>query len=385
VACDGADVRTIEGYDDDALMARLRSAFTSQHALQCGYCTPGMLVAARDLIRRKGGLSRTEIRTEMSGNLCRCTGYIGIVNAIEQVMAERDTLPVPQVARDGAWLGPAPGPMARTADARTSAQGDTTAATSARIARSTAPAHAVTTVRAGKSSRAATRAIPVSVGAIEERDGATCIAQSFVLQHPLQAVWQLMSDPAAVARCMPGLSLDPEPAGAGSDPLPPEVTKDDPASARDRTPAMPLSGHLDVKLGPITASFAGEGSAHRIDAEHRMLIEGRGGDRKSGSRVSGSVDYRLTPADADGNAEATRVEALMSYTLAGPLAQLGRSALARDLVRRLGEAFAANLDAQLTDPSANLPAAKLGGVSLLLRVLADRLKAVADLILRTTS
>jgi len=88
VACDGAHVRTIEGFDDDAAMARLRQAFTEAHALQCGYCTPGMLIAARDLVRRKAGLSRAEIRTEMSGNLCRCTGYMGIVDAIERVMGE---------------------------------------------------------------------------------------------------------------------------------------------------------------------------------------------------------------------------------------------------------------------------------------------------------
>ena len=88
VTCDGARVRTVEGFDDDPLMARLRRAFTEAHALQCGYCTPGMLVAARDLVRRKGGLSRQEIRHEMSGNLCRCTGYSGIVDAIGRVMAE---------------------------------------------------------------------------------------------------------------------------------------------------------------------------------------------------------------------------------------------------------------------------------------------------------
>ena len=58
VACDGARVRTIEGFDDDALMARLRQAFSEAHALQCGYCTPGMLIAARDLVRRKGRLAR---------------------------------------------------------------------------------------------------------------------------------------------------------------------------------------------------------------------------------------------------------------------------------------------------------------------------------------
>jgi carbon-monoxide dehydrogenase small subunit len=89
VACDGAKVRTIEGFDDDELMERLRQAFTIEHALQCGYCTPGMLIAARDLIQRKGRLTAPEIREAMSGNLCRCTGYVGIVRAIERVMAEQ--------------------------------------------------------------------------------------------------------------------------------------------------------------------------------------------------------------------------------------------------------------------------------------------------------
>ena len=87
-ACDGAKVRTIESFDDDPLMVGLRAAFTAEHALQCGYCTPGMLIAARDLIQRKGRLSAVEIREAMSGNLCRCTGYVGIIRAIERVMAD---------------------------------------------------------------------------------------------------------------------------------------------------------------------------------------------------------------------------------------------------------------------------------------------------------
>ena len=106
VACDGADVRTIESFDDDPLMARLRTAFSAEHALQCGYCTPGMLIAARDLVRRKGGLSRADIRTEMSGNLCRCTGYVGIVSAIESVMAERDGLVARSAPTRAAGSGP---------------------------------------------------------------------------------------------------------------------------------------------------------------------------------------------------------------------------------------------------------------------------------------
>lgn len=87
-ACDGATVRTIEGFDDDALMARLRSAFSAEHALQCGYCTPGMLITAHDIVRRLPDADEARIRKELAGNLCRCTGYRGIVRAIQRVLAE---------------------------------------------------------------------------------------------------------------------------------------------------------------------------------------------------------------------------------------------------------------------------------------------------------
>jgi aerobic carbon-monoxide dehydrogenase small subunit len=88
-ACDGTAVRTIEGFADDPLMAELRSAFTAEHALQCGYCTPGMLVTARDIVMRLPDADEARIRKELSGNLCRCTGYVGIVAAIKRVLAAR--------------------------------------------------------------------------------------------------------------------------------------------------------------------------------------------------------------------------------------------------------------------------------------------------------
>jgi aerobic carbon-monoxide dehydrogenase small subunit len=88
-ACDGAAVRTIEGFDDDPVMERLRAAFTAEHALQCGYCTPGMLITARDIVTRLPGADEARIRKELSGNLCRCTGYVGIVRAIQRVLASR--------------------------------------------------------------------------------------------------------------------------------------------------------------------------------------------------------------------------------------------------------------------------------------------------------
>lgn len=89
VACDGVDVRTIEGLDDDEIMTELRAAFSAEHALQCGFCTPGMLIIARDIVLRLPDADAQRIRIELSGNLCRCTGYVGIVRAVERVLADR--------------------------------------------------------------------------------------------------------------------------------------------------------------------------------------------------------------------------------------------------------------------------------------------------------
>ena len=88
-SCDGSTVRTIEGFGDDAVMAELRDAFAREHALQCGYCTPGMLIAARDIVLRLPHADEARVREELSGNLCRCTGYRGIVRAVLAVLALR--------------------------------------------------------------------------------------------------------------------------------------------------------------------------------------------------------------------------------------------------------------------------------------------------------
>jgi carbon-monoxide dehydrogenase small subunit len=83
IAVDGADVRTLEGLQDDPLMGVLKDAFHDKHGLQCGFCTPGMLISSHDLISRQSTLSEQDIRIAMSGNLCRCTGYQGIVRSIK--------------------------------------------------------------------------------------------------------------------------------------------------------------------------------------------------------------------------------------------------------------------------------------------------------------
>jgi carbon-monoxide dehydrogenase small subunit len=82
VACEDSDIRTIEGFGDDHVMAVLRRAFHQHHGLQCGFCTPAMLITARDIIQRNRAGSDREIRKELAGNICRCTGYTNIVSAI---------------------------------------------------------------------------------------------------------------------------------------------------------------------------------------------------------------------------------------------------------------------------------------------------------------
>lgn len=78
----GQEVHTIEGFEDDPLMVVIRQAFRDAHGLQCGFCTPGMLIMARDMIQRGICTDATAVRRELSGNICRCTGYQGIVNAV---------------------------------------------------------------------------------------------------------------------------------------------------------------------------------------------------------------------------------------------------------------------------------------------------------------
>jgi len=89
VQADGRRVDTIEGLSDAGELAELQEAFHRRNALQCGYCTPGMLIAAQDLVASHPAATREQIREHLSGNYCRCTGYQAIVDAIEDVLATR--------------------------------------------------------------------------------------------------------------------------------------------------------------------------------------------------------------------------------------------------------------------------------------------------------
>jgi carbon-monoxide dehydrogenase small subunit len=97
--CHGAEITTIEGLEDDPIIEVLRRAFTAEHGLQCGFCTPAMLITARDIILRLPVADEARVRVELSGNLCRCTGYVGIVRAVLRAQEE---------VRRGGIAAPAP-------------------------------------------------------------------------------------------------------------------------------------------------------------------------------------------------------------------------------------------------------------------------------------
>ncbi|EKE78889.1 MULTISPECIES: xanthine dehydrogenase family Fe-S subunit [Oceanibaculum] len=239
-SCDGADVRSIEGFEADPLMARLRAAFTAHHALQCGYCTPGMLATAYDIVRRLPNADETRIRQELSGNICRCTGYAGIVEAIRDVLANDP----PQAALQ---------PLAR--QRRT--------ATGSAVAPTTAP-----------SDEAAADLPPLDEAALA--DGVE-LSREIALDAPAGNVWAVMSDIPAVVACIPGASLD----GAVEDGI--------------------VRGRCVVALGPMRASFAGTAKVTLDAAAQAGTVAGSGRDRLSRSSLDGVLRFALT---AEGEAAA---------------------------------------------------------------------------------
>jgi carbon-monoxide dehydrogenase small subunit len=96
VQADGAEVVTIEGLTESGEIADLQETFVARNALQCGYCTPGMLITAAELLREGKPATRDDIRSFLSGNYCRCTGYHAIVDAVESTLNQRLGARAPQ-------------------------------------------------------------------------------------------------------------------------------------------------------------------------------------------------------------------------------------------------------------------------------------------------
>jgi carbon-monoxide dehydrogenase small subunit len=296
--CDGADVTTIEGLESDPIMTKLRAAFSLEHGLQCGFCTPGMLITARDIIIRYPEADEARVRLELSGNLCRCTGYAGIVRAVLRALRECDSADRPAKHIRKSPFGPV-GSRLRT---------DRNAAASVM-----APRVADQQPVANVSSTA--------VFGLKGKTPNIQMKQSFSVNRTRDEVWKFLENIEEVAACLPGARL----AGPPVDNL--------------------VHGQFSAKLGPITASFAGDAKIERNDSDYSGLILGGGQDRSAGSRAAGEVDYKL--ASEDGGAR-TRVDLEIRALIAGPLAQFGRSGIIDDLTKRIIDAFARNLELKLS-------------------------------------
>jgi aerobic carbon-monoxide dehydrogenase small subunit len=316
VACDGARVTTIEGLDDDEITIELRAAFTREHALQCGYCTPGMLIAARDLVLRLAAADERQIRIGLSGNLCRCTGYVGIVRAVRAVIDQRrrrGILAVPGGGRTA--LGPAGSGNGATNVAQVPA--------------------ARAELRSGNGAIAIPDFTPEKV-----------FKDHFTVAYPPGAVFDMFGDVTQIAACLPGASLTAVP-----------------------TPER-VEGVIRVKLGPIAASFHGAARIERNSGNLSGRIVGAGSDQRSRSSTQGEIRYRLVPIE---RGTATRVELSIGYSLRGMLAQIAREGLVRDLAARLTVEFARNLERQLSG-TPPVEAQNLNGVSLLMGLLGARVR-----------
>jgi carbon-monoxide dehydrogenase small subunit len=309
-SCQGASVTTIEGFDDDPVMARLRERFSTHHGLQCGYCTPGMLMTARDIVTRLPDADEARIRQELAGNLCRCTGYVGIVKAIEGALADY----------------PADHPMRQKPPTEGS---QLEAQPVAPLVQVTEPAER--------------RGLAFAI----DRDGDQDRHQLDLDLTP-SALWALLTDVETVAACFPGAELA-------------TIERSDHPDGPHK-----LRGHVAVSLGPIKARFAGDGEVRFDSANHRGRLSGRGDDQGSRSRASGAVDFVVAPQRTG-----SRLTLGISYDVTGPLAQFSRGALVDDLVQTLLQTFGKNI-ANIAEGGAINTSADLKGTSLLSAVIKRR-------------
>jgi aerobic carbon-monoxide dehydrogenase small subunit len=337
VACEGREVTTIEGYDEDRVMQLMRQAFTKHHALQCGFCTPGMLATARDIVLRLPDADEHRVRLELSGNLCRCTGYQGIVNAVldvlqqqrdapdEQVRALRQAQRTPRTITVTRVAMPAQGPMLGVAGPQSPQSSGVPVAME--VLRT--PHQMVGQKTAAESTAPTpTPAADADLRAKAKAKGNT-IEASFDVPYPIAQVWEFMGDLPAVASCLPGATIESQ-----------EGDK--------------VKGRIAIKFGPMAAAFAGAARLERDDAARRAVLRGAGQDSLSQSRAQGDIAYRLESLAA----ASTRVHVDMAYALQGPLAQFSRSGLVKDFVRRMVADFGQQVSLRLgghTEPVGAAP------------------------------
>ena len=299
-AADGAVITTLEGFEKDSVMGLLREAFAENHGLQCGFCTPGMLMTGRDILTRLPDADEKRIRLELSGNLCRCTGYVGIVKAIQSAQGAAKAAGYGKSATNGR-IGPVGShrPTVPQDFSRRAVSGGTTKP----VAASSAPDESFDAIDWGS----------------VERQGVE-LHQTFSVSFPRDAVWRFFADLDRVTRCMPGARLTKPMQGNRAE------------------------GEVNVKLGPIVSVFHGVLDVARDDDQFRGVVRGAGRDAKSPSSARAIITYSIQSTTAS----ASQVEVSVRFLLSGALAQFSRSGLVKDVADHLTRIFAQNLEARLS-------------------------------------
>jgi carbon-monoxide dehydrogenase small subunit len=286
-------------------MGDLREAFSEHHALQCGYCTPGMLITARDIVLRLPSPDERRIRLELSGNLCRCTGYAGIVSAVQSVSSKASG----EAAATRSALGP-------VGSHRPATPQDFSKRNFSLPPKTTAPAEVLNGL--------------ATDWAAVEREGVE-LKQSFSVPFARAEVWRFFADLDRVARCMPGARLTKPPQDGRAE------------------------GEVNVKLGPIVSAFRGVVDVARNDDAFRGVVRGAGRDAKSSSSARAIIAYEVHALQT----AVSRVDVSVKFLLAGPLAQFSRSGLVRDVADHLTRVFAGNLEANLAGAPAPAASAEV--------------------------
>jgi carbon monoxide dehydrogenase subunit G len=312
VQCDGAEIVTVEGLGSADDQHPLQRSFSAHHGLQCGFCTPGMLMSSYDLLaHREEPVRAEELPEEMSGVLCRCTGYRGILAAVADVA---------QAYPDGV-----PAPMncgARTLVGRGTAR----------------PAPEVE--ETGDGGPALPQEVRVPTGA-----PSATVEVTSTLTSPVDDVWPVLADFDRLARCLPGAQLV-------------EVLGED----RYR-------GRATVALGPVKLSFEGLAQVVEHDRDgHRMTVLAQGADA-SGSATQATIRLAADPAEQGG----TTLRADVDLFLSGRIAQFGR-ALAGDVSRRMFEQFATAVDETARTGSAPEPTAAPSAAAIAAGALRDAVR-----------
>lgn len=309
LACqvDGSEVLTVEGMGTPSDLHPLQESFGSHHALQCGFCTPGQIMSAYDLLTTDEQPSEEELPEQLSGVLCRCTGYRNIVDAVADVARKYpDGVPgprncgQPEPRLPRATLGGAGEPM--------------------ELEKANTGGRAEISVPSGE---------PTAVVTVDT-----------VADEPIDRIWSIIESTSTLAACLPGAEII-------------EDFGDD-----------QYKGRMRVSLGPVRLAFLGDVRIVERDEEtHRVKVIGQAADASSGD-VAAVVDLVAEP-QGDGR---TALRATAELHMAGRIAQFGRG-LVNDVSRDMFQQFASNIEAAARGeaPTEAAPASALSMVMALIR------------------